>query len=1002
MPPPHPYRNEEELKSLFLLPLLRSLGVPSEEIELERSFSFKVGRRQLSESVEAQLTEARPRLDVLVKRRNRNAFVLEVKAPELDLTEEDALQAISYARLVHPIAPFAILSNGSTTQVFDVVTREQVTREALASGLKGDLAVVLPGSDDFDALECFLRINPENLGRFADEQVSASLRSLVGSPSDLAKKYVPELHVARAQVEREVDRFQRDPHPVMALVGDSGIGKTSTMCHLAAAVLPTRAPALFFRASELGTSLLEHLAGEFAWTFADEHSPLKLVRRLSTIAQSTGLFVLIDGLDEWTAPGPQQQLGSLVRHLSGTAIKVIVSCKPSAWENFLSQRGTATDLSDAVMRSDHDVPGVQLANLTDEEFWQAMGHYRAAYGFNGPWDPTLLEEARRNPFFMRIAFEVARSERLQELRESSHVLFDRYFQALLRKTSDPEITRRVTITAARLLDTQNAGQVSMDDFHGALGLRPTDPVPTEPFSAGILETLGAEDDTRMEFAFEGLRSFVVASHVRQWPRMMPEDFRLEVEAVPRDGIAGEALLAYYRWAADAHKRVLDHGCMSPALAVLGRYRSIVATHLPLVARWLPPGNLERAGMVLEADLESGEPLSVGLRLRGPADPEVLIVPSAERRWDSHTVQRFGAGGLAYPLGVDWLHEPNVGAALLSSNVGRLVEEVVDKGRLNEASSPDLARELLAAIVIAKPGLLGEPNRAGRRETLPLPAGRIGYWLRFQQHWARLEDELIDAKVRAGAVPVTREGSRISYSRPHLTDSQRSELWVQCERAALSGAAPSGRGRIVPLDDIAARVMAAVEDVGEQAIIAGALFPEAREYSRAAARLTVGADELPYQQRFITAFLSAYRGLVEANFPTIRERFQLYQWMPCLIRLAVGPASPGLAFPTRCTVIEVSQPVGHSLATSRVVAVELEQMHRAAWRDPFVFEGERYQPVWWRSGLNDYLGGSPWRRPDLGQMASLTVLRDFTYQWIKGELKTPLDALAQLCDLPPFR
>ena len=111
---------------------------------------------------------------------------------------------------------------------------------------------------------------------------------------------------------------------------------------------------------------------------------------------------------------------------------------------------------------------------------------------------------------------------------------------------------------------------------------------------------------------------------------------------------------------------------------------------------------------------------------------------------------------------------------------------------------------------------------------------------------------------------------------------------------------------------------------------------------------------------------------------------------------------GLAFPTRHAVIEVSQPVGHSLTTSRVVVVELEEMRQAAWRDPFLFEGERYQPVWWRSGLSDYLGGSSWRHPDLGQMAFLTVLRDFTYQWIKGELKTPLEALAQLCDLPPFR
>jgi len=50
---------------------------------------------------------------------------LTTKKPDHDLTAEDAQQAISYARLLREIAPYAILTNGESTKVFDVITAEE-------------------------------------------------------------------------------------------------------------------------------------------------------------------------------------------------------------------------------------------------------------------------------------------------------------------------------------------------------------------------------------------------------------------------------------------------------------------------------------------------------------------------------------------------------------------------------------------------------------------------------------------------------------------------------------------------------------------------------------------------------------------------------------------------------------------------------------------------------------------------------------------------------------
>ncbi len=103
------FSSEEDVKVKLVLPHLTALGFQADELHFERSFQLTLGLATHKIDTERQFTRASGRLDILVTRDNNNLFVVEVKKGHSAFSEADMLQATSYARLVHPVAPFSLL-----------------------------------------------------------------------------------------------------------------------------------------------------------------------------------------------------------------------------------------------------------------------------------------------------------------------------------------------------------------------------------------------------------------------------------------------------------------------------------------------------------------------------------------------------------------------------------------------------------------------------------------------------------------------------------------------------------------------------------------------------------------------------------------------------------------------------------------------------------------------------------------------------------------------------
>lgn len=969
--------NEEELKIRFLVPLLERLGLYRDDLHFEESFSFKAGRQTLSENVKSALVQKRPRLDIRASRGGQNLFIIEAKAPGHTLTDSDRLQAISYARLIHPMAPYAIVTNGRQTRLYDTITREEIFPPEVK--IDGAFTIQLPGSDDFDALDCFLRLNTENLLRFAKAQTTEALRPLRGSTSDLTKKYIPDLHHPRPSVGRALSHFVQSSDSTLALVSESGMGKTSCMCHRALELLEAGRPVLFLRGSEVGGRLLERIAEEFAWTFAETLSPPALVQRLSRLA-GDALLLFVDAIDEWPAKTAAEQLGALASHLADTRLKLVVSCKSAAWSSFLVRRDTPTDFSTQVATHENEnAPGLTLHPFRDEGFFEVLRKYKQVFGFHGVWDKNLLEETKRSPFFMRIAFEVAKEHSMHELRETSLEIFDRYYRSCVNKTAKPDLANRVLSKTAEALFQKNTDRIRLTQLRSALELRVTEDLPQDLFLAGVLEYASVDGARAVRFAFESLRNYVIAFHALNWNELTVEAFRKEVRHLDQGGVKEEALIAYYKLAGDQHKRVLDSDIYEFGTRLIDAYQDIIRVHFSEFAASFPPGDIDNAGLVLEANLRTDEAYQYGLRLLRPGDTRILILPTTSPNWLSDSLLRFGAGGLAYQLGHGSLRRDLV-EELLQVNFTRLIPEVVRDGALNEETTPDLARELLAAAVLSKPDLLNEPNRGPGKESLPLRPSRIRYWLLFQYHWRQLADDLVQAKLNSGAIPRRRKGNFVTYSRPLLSEEERRELTEKCNLLIKQGA-EMGRPRTLPSDEIAKRLIEAIECLDNDDLLEGPLFPEAYDIRRSFQHGSLDKSSLlEAHRRFLESFLQNYKGLLETNFPTLKGYFPLYEKLPVYLRFAFPEQAQNPPY----FYMEILEPTTGSLENSVVESLTSRTFLKPG--DSITINGRSFKISQFMESVQIPLRGGRKHYPDFRLRGWHTALRDYTYSWIESELR----------------
>lgn len=873
---------EEDIKIKYVLPWLKQTGVELHEIQLERSFSLKIGRQSIPVGQTARKRDSvGGRLDILVQRNGRNLLIVETKADGLPLTDDDRDQAISYARLVHPIAPYAVVTNGQEYQLYDSVTKDRIEPKEIQ--IRG-FEAALPDDEISEAQSLFLALNPTNLIAFCRSQVVGELRIVKGSLAD-DRKYVPELHVPRVKILQEVKEFYSSPLPGLLLTGQSGSGKTCEMCWVAESLLDSGKPVLFFNGIALEAGVLEAISTEFSWTFNGSDLPIQVVRRMAKLAGSERLTIVLDAIDEWIYPSRENHLGSLLRAAENNNVKIILSCKTSAVTQFILARGNPTNIGLLTKT-------IEAGAFSDREFFSAVEKYRQTYQFFGAFEDAVLDEARSNPFLLRVFFDVAKNSNLKHLTFSSAEFFETYFHRSISRTADMRQAEDTLKAIAGFLYQRNADWAPEDEVRTSLGLRITEPIMEELFEYGIL--LRSETKagiTAVGFYFQQLRDYVIAFKVYRFNTMSQQQLANEFEQVTGLGARADVFTLYYRLASPEHKIVLDRDVRENAANYLIVYTSLVQQHFPALREAFKPQTEGRVGFIGELLLVNRRLGGYGFRALGETDDEVHFVP---------VQQAIGKSNLSYLDGADQLHFTgssrgfrdgiDVSAEVIDYELVPQLEKFLKEGTLNESQCPEMLVEFIVESILRNKAIFKELlDDHGQSLKYPIDLEKILKLLLREKLIRHYRDDLISTKRGSGEIEEIWDGGFVSYS-VRLTVEDEKKISDAIEDSLSSGRLPKSRARYTELDALESSLAKAINRLRPtQTKIEGPLYNgESKLKADVSRGQPISVDNAKnYLQWLYSAFLSNYRCIIETNFPTLKEHFHLYSTLPVQVHLALG-------------------------------------------------------------------------------------------------------------------
>lgn len=885
--------NEEETKLKLIIPLLQSRGVQLTELEFETTFSFQAGRRPIQiSSVNRHKSGAKARLDILVKRNGRNLLIVEAKAGGLELTDDDRDQATSYARLVHPIAPYAIVTNGYLWKLFDSVSREELVPANLDPSADG-LQIVLPQQDRDDALSLFLTASPENLSAFSRAQVSDYMKPLLGSRSDLTKKFVPELHVRRSGLDDELrEFFQQTSHSALVVVGNSGLGKTCALCDLTLTLVDDAVPVIFFTGVSLADSLLDQLAAEFNWTFADEASPIDCIKRLRRLRLPRPVTIVVDAIDEWQYPSRVADLLLILRHASADVVRLVLSCKSDTWPLFLQQGGSPTGI-EAFLHRPRAGHTISLDAFSNHEFGEALDHYRELFGFGGRIEDQVLDEAQRNPFLLRVAFQVACTAGLTSISFSATQLFEEYFLQIIRSTPRSDVAAATLAAVAQVLFEQNSDFSNESDVRSALRLSINDQIDPALFERNVLVRRRKGVANEIGFYFPQLQSFVAAFLGLRWPECEPEEFRNAIESC-QPGTQMETVAFYYRHASEAHKRVVDAPIYDAALRYLEIYTQIVGNEFTALRARFPGCESDRVGFIGELQFSNRSLRYFGFRAIGNGDPPVLLLPADEQRDHSNLAYIFGAKQLHWVGGgINGDGDVVQHDQVLRREILPVIDGLLKGGDLIEDMTPQLAGELVVALIQRAGFEWGNPpciyevlgrfcDPRTRRPILPIDLDDIDEALLRGRYYDQFRLERSDTKRRERRKAGNLDGS--------LTWGREDYEWIeaQADRAFNLGEPFSERyGVDLNLEKFTLVMSRAIGTLRKY----DQTLSESGFVSLQVDRVNAWPAERKEEVQSAVcalwrAFLQEYQRLLEVNFPTLKDSFGLYSEFPLRVRVMI--------------------------------------------------------------------------------------------------------------------
>jgi len=267
------------------------------KITHQQTLSFKFGHAQLKVDGGAAWS-AQGRADILIEYQGRNLAVLELKREGLALSLEDEAQARSYARVVDPMAPIVVVTNGADTWVSNTVTKERLADLPASMDIAALFAnaAKLAADDVDDAISTLMGARPEVWMHAVRTVTQGEISHRTASATKPTLRFDPHFHLNRA-VSGEVLAALADKKVALLEAPPLG-GKSNVLRDIAKLTEEAEDCAcLYVDVSEGGIlrGIADAIGDALQWDM-DPEAARRWLRKLGASSDHR-LLVLVDGLD---------------------------------------------------------------------------------------------------------------------------------------------------------------------------------------------------------------------------------------------------------------------------------------------------------------------------------------------------------------------------------------------------------------------------------------------------------------------------------------------------------------------------------------------------------------------------------------------------------------------------------------------------------------------------------------------------------------------------------
>ena len=320
------------------------------------------------------------------------------------------------------IAPFSVLTNGKDSKIFDSITGEEITDEAIPSSHHYVRNGFRVSADSIkaraEALEYLISLSSENLLLFCKGQVEFRMELLKSNDLHSGKKYIPQLYVERSESTKELEDklLNKTAYQVLLVIGPPQQGKTCFVCHTVEQFLDQGIPCLFYPAIALKKGLFNEMQDDFQWAFGENISSTNLALRLNRIVEKTGqkFLIFVDGWNEMIDHA--LILNDECQRLKNTGIQLVLSTTSPSLNRLLrdeadnlSYTAKATNLTysfiqkltNEPLRNTDTLGIVQVGKFNGSELEIGKKIYGEAFKVEFANDSNLPED----PFYLRLASE---------------------------------------------------------------------------------------------------------------------------------------------------------------------------------------------------------------------------------------------------------------------------------------------------------------------------------------------------------------------------------------------------------------------------------------------------------------------------------------------------------------------------------------------------------------------------------------------------------------------